>query len=136
MIDIDKIVLEWSSRVKDRKLDAKNSYHRKILKEVLQYFNHSDKFIDAFLYNLKADNSDDLYTEAILFPEKDSQLEDALKKKKKMPQFKNLMTNLPGGDPKKQFENLDVEVITADSDIVLAAMFHDLGKLGDLENPY
>jgi len=33
-------------------------------------------------------------------------------------------------DIKKQFEKLDVEVITTDSDIVLAAMFHDLGKLG------
>ena len=39
-------------------------------------------------------------------------------------------------DIKKQFEKLDVEVIASDSDIVLAAMFHDLGKLGDLENPY
>ena len=34
MIDIDKIVLEWSSKIEDRKPDAKNSYHRKILKEV------------------------------------------------------------------------------------------------------
>jgi len=39
-------------------------------------------------------------------------------------------------DIKKQFEKIDVEVITTDADIVLAAMFHDLGKLGDLENPY
>ena len=114
MIDIDKIVLEWSSRVEDRKLDAKNSHHRKILKEVLQYFNHSDKFIDAFLYNLK-DHNKDLYTEAIKTPKlliafkskmksykfKPKNIEywfDQLDKYGKVSTFYNFWKKLPGGD--------------------------------------
>ena len=39
-------------------------------------------------------------------------------------------------DIKQQFVNMDVNVIATDSDIILAAMFHDLGKIGDLDNPY
>ena len=37
---------------------------------------------------------------------------------------------------KKQFEDLGVEVQHPDSDVFLAAMFHDWGKLGDLDTPY
>ncbi len=37
---------------------------------------------------------------------------------------------------KEQFITLEVDVTASDSDIVLAAMFHDLGKVGDLDNPY
>ena len=53
MIDIDKIVLEWASRVEDRKPNAKNSYHRKILKEVLQKLDHPEIFIEKLLENLR-----------------------------------------------------------------------------------
>jgi hypothetical protein len=31
---------------------------------------------------------------------------------------------------------MGVDVTCSDSDIILAAMFHDLGKVGDLEHPY
>ena len=34
------------------------------------------------------------------------------------------------------FVDLGVEVTTSKSEIVLSAMFHDLGKLGDLDEPY
>ena len=37
---------------------------------------------------------------------------------------------------KKQYEGNGVKVIHSDSDVVLAAMFHDLGKLGDGTQPY
>ena len=37
---------------------------------------------------------------------------------------------------KKQYESNGVKVIHSDSDVVLAAMFHDLGKLGDGVQPY
>ena len=37
---------------------------------------------------------------------------------------------------KEHFISLGVEVTCDDSDIIMAAMFHDLGKLGDLEEPY
>ena len=37
---------------------------------------------------------------------------------------------------KTHFEELGVKVKHSDSDVVLAAMFHDLGKLGDLDSPY
>jgi predicted HD phosphohydrolase len=37
---------------------------------------------------------------------------------------------------KRQYESNGVEVIHSDSDVVLAAMFHDLGKLGDGTQPY
>ena len=37
---------------------------------------------------------------------------------------------------KEHFISLGVEVTADDSDIILAAMFHDLGKLGDLDEPY
>ncbi len=37
---------------------------------------------------------------------------------------------------KKHFEGLGVEVIHSDSDVFLAAAFHDWGKLGDLDIPY
>jgi hypothetical protein len=41
-----------------------------------------------------------------------------------------------GLDVKQQFINMGVEVTCSDSDIILAAMFHDLGKVGDLNTPY
>ena len=37
---------------------------------------------------------------------------------------------------KRQYESNGVNVIHTDSDVVLAAMFHDLGKLGDGTQPY
>lgn len=37
---------------------------------------------------------------------------------------------------KEHFISLGVNLDTDDSDIILAAMFHDLGKLGDLNEPY
>ena len=37
---------------------------------------------------------------------------------------------------KKQYESNGVKCIHSDSDVVLAAMFHDLGKLGDGTQPY
>ena len=37
---------------------------------------------------------------------------------------------------KEHFISLGVNVTSDDSDIILAAMFHDLGKLGDLNEPY
>jgi len=37
---------------------------------------------------------------------------------------------------KQMFIELNVDVKASDSDVVLAAVFHDLGKLGDLDNPY
>ena len=37
---------------------------------------------------------------------------------------------------KRNFESLNVKVTASDADIILACMFHDLGKLGDLDNPY
>ena len=37
---------------------------------------------------------------------------------------------------KQHFIKLGVKCKHSDSDVVLAAMFHDLGKLGDLDNPY
>jgi len=37
---------------------------------------------------------------------------------------------------KKQYEHNGVKPIHTDSDVVLAAMFHDLGKLGDGTQPY
>ena len=37
---------------------------------------------------------------------------------------------------KKQFESLGVDVTSTDEDIVLAALAHDLGKLGDLNESY
>lgn len=37
---------------------------------------------------------------------------------------------------KNQFYLLGVEVTSSNADIVLAAMFHDFGKLGDLNHPY
>ena len=37
---------------------------------------------------------------------------------------------------REHFVDLGVEVIATKEDVVLAAMFHDLGKLGDLNNPY
>ena len=37
---------------------------------------------------------------------------------------------------KKQYDSNGVKVIHSDSDVVLAAMFHDLGKLGDGTQPY
>ena len=37
---------------------------------------------------------------------------------------------------KKQYEANGVKLIHSDSDVVLAAMFHDLGKLGDGTQPY
>ena len=37
---------------------------------------------------------------------------------------------------REHFINLGVDVINPISDVVLAAMFHDLGKLGDLNNSY
>ena len=37
---------------------------------------------------------------------------------------------------KRQYESNGVKVIHPDSDVVLAAMFHDLGKLGDGTQPY
>ena len=37
---------------------------------------------------------------------------------------------------KKQYEHNGVKLIHSDSDVVLAAMFHDLGKLGDGTQPY
>jgi predicted HD phosphohydrolase len=37
---------------------------------------------------------------------------------------------------KRQYESNGVKVIHSDSDVVLAAMFHDLGKLGDGTQPY
>lgn len=41
-----------------------------------------------------------------------------------------------GLDVKQQFIKMGVEVQCSDSDVILAAMFHDLGKIGDLNNPY
>ena len=41
-----------------------------------------------------------------------------------------------GLDVKQQFIKMGVEVTCSDSDIILAAMFHDLGKVGDLNTPY
>jgi len=37
---------------------------------------------------------------------------------------------------KKQYEHNGVKLIHSDADVVLAAMFHDLGKLGDGAQPY
>ena len=37
---------------------------------------------------------------------------------------------------KNNFKDLDVNVYHSDADVVLAAMFHDLGKLGNMEEPY
>ena len=37
---------------------------------------------------------------------------------------------------KEHFISLGVEVTSDNSDIIMAAMFHDLGKLGDLDEPY
>ncbi len=37
---------------------------------------------------------------------------------------------------KEHFISLGVDVTANDGDIILAAMFHDLGKLGDLSEPY
>jgi len=37
---------------------------------------------------------------------------------------------------KQLFIDLGVNVTASDSDIILAAMFHDLGKVGDIDNPY
>ena len=37
---------------------------------------------------------------------------------------------------KRQYESNGVKVIHSDSDVVMAAMFHDLGKLGDGTQPY
>ena len=37
---------------------------------------------------------------------------------------------------KEHFISLGVDVTADDGDIILAAMFHDLGKLGDLNDPY
>ncbi len=37
---------------------------------------------------------------------------------------------------KNQFVDMGVKVKSSDSDVVLAAMFHDLGKLGDMNNSY
>ena len=37
---------------------------------------------------------------------------------------------------KEHFISLGVDVTADDGDIILAAMFHDLGKLGDLNEPY
>jgi len=37
---------------------------------------------------------------------------------------------------KRQYESNGVDIIHSDSDVVLAAMFHDLGKLGDGTQPY
>jgi len=37
---------------------------------------------------------------------------------------------------KEHFISLGVDVTADDGDIILAAMFHDLGKLGDLSEPY
>jgi len=31
---------------------------------------------------------------------------------------------------------MDVKVTTSKQEVILAAMFHDLGKIGDLDNPY
>ena len=39
-------------------------------------------------------------------------------------------------DIKQQFIKLEVDVTSSDKDIVMASMFHDLGKLGDLDNPF
>ena len=39
-------------------------------------------------------------------------------------------------DIKQQFVKLGVNVTSSDKDIVMASMFHDLGKLGDLDNPF
>ena len=39
-------------------------------------------------------------------------------------------------DMKNQFIKLGVKVDNSDSEVVLAAMFHDLGKLGDLDESY
>lgn len=41
-----------------------------------------------------------------------------------------------GLDVKHQFLKMNVEVTCTDADIILAAMFHDLGKVGDLTTPY
>ena len=37
---------------------------------------------------------------------------------------------------REHFVDLGVDVTAEKSDVILAAMFHDLGKLGDLDNPY
>ena len=37
---------------------------------------------------------------------------------------------------REHFVDLGVDVITKKEDVILAAMFHDLGKLGDLDNAY
>ena len=37
---------------------------------------------------------------------------------------------------KQHFIDLGVDVTSSDSDVVMAAMFHDLGKIGDLNMPY
>ena len=37
---------------------------------------------------------------------------------------------------KKLFSHMGVQVKASDADIVMAAMFHDLGKIGDLDNAY
>ena len=39
-------------------------------------------------------------------------------------------------DLKNQFEKMGVDVTANNKDIVLSAMFHDLGKIGDLNDPY
>ena len=39
-------------------------------------------------------------------------------------------------DMKNQFIKLGVKVDSSDSEVVLAALFHDLGKLGDLNESY
>jgi len=36
----------------------------------------------------------------------------------------------------EQFKSMDVKVTASKQDVILAAMFHDLGKIGDLDNPY
>ena len=39
-------------------------------------------------------------------------------------------------DLKNQFEKMEVNVTATNEDIVLSAIFHDLGKIGDLNDPY
>jgi hypothetical protein len=41
-----------------------------------------------------------------------------------------------GLDVKQQFIKMGVDVTCTDADIILSAMFHDLGKVGDLNTPY
>ncbi|MAH44596.1 hypothetical protein CMI37_02145 [Candidatus Pacearchaeota archaeon] len=36
----------------------------------------------------------------------------------------------------EQFKSMDVKVTASKQEVILAAMFHDLGKIGDLDNPY